>query len=455
MLTVTLQDIISAPPHRVLLKLAVLIFANLVLVATVGLVDVYFVSRLGVDALTALGFVLSVGALIFGLASAFGTGIRTAVAACFGRGDGARAAMTVTICSLATVPIFGALGLLGTLIDLPVFTALGATPEVARLAELYMFPIWCAAPFTATSYVQTSALQAAGATQLALKMSVVPVASNVALTPMLVFGVGPIPSFGIAGAGLATALAWTFSVVIVGYVLAKRGLMRWSRFDLAEARSALAPVFEVALPSSTGRLVHPLAVAATTAIIAAIGPSAVAAFGIVSRLAHLVIMGGNAVGASIHVVAAAARGANNDERVRETIGFGALLSFGWGLACSLILVALAAPVAVFFSQDEAVANLVTIYLRLGCGGLAFLCGALACGASFNAVARSNQGLLLGLTTTWAIQLPLVYLCARGLGWTGFATGMLLAQLMIFALYVAVLRRLGLIAVPGARMPSTT
>jgi putative MATE family efflux protein len=436
--------LLSAPPQRLLVRLSGLIFVNLALASSITLVDAYLIGHLGSDALGAFAFVLPATALLYGLGSCLGTGARTAIATCIGRGEPNTAAHTCADTCLSTLPIFGLLGAAMALVDGPCLSALGARPALRQMAELYLLPIWCMAPSVAIWFVMNSALQAAGDLRAALQLTVVPVIVNVVLACLLIRGAGPIPALGMLGAGLATAGAWTCSAFAGACLLTTRRLLLRPA-SLIALRKTLTPVYQVAIPASIGGLLQPVAVAVLTALVATMGTLPLAAFGIVSRVATFIVMGASAIGASIHVVAGAANGSDNQVRVRQTIVTGMLMALSWGAAWTAGLAIAARGIGRVFTAEPHVVALIEEYIHWGCGGLAFICASLAAGAGLNAVSRAGQALLLTLATTWLVNLPILYVASRHAAWTGLSVGSTIAQAGVLAVYVLLFRSRGLVA----------
>lgn len=442
MAQISLDELLTASPRRVILRVGLMVYAGLSVVSIVGLVDAFYIARLGQLALAAYAFTLTTYGIAFGFAAAVGTGVRTSVAQCLGRGDRAAAAATTAAACAVSVPLFVALGALGIAADDAIFRFCGASASDAARAASFMLPLWLVAPAMALGMIATSGLHAAGDMRTALLLIVTNLPTNVVLAPLLMFGVGPIPALGLPGAGIAAALAWLLSAGLGLYFLRKRGL--FARVPPSELKARLMPVVHVALPSSVSQLTIIFSLSLLTGIVAQLGTSATAALAVYMRVTDFMLMGTNALAVGVQVVASVAIGAGNHERVRAVVTTGIAQCFAWGLGCALLFALGAGPFAALLARDPSVTQPLEQVLRIGCSSFPFFAAFIASGASLNAVMRPRSSLALSLVGSFIVLIPVLHVCVGAWGWLGFCAGLVIARLAAMLIAGAWLHRIRLL-----------
>lgn len=217
-----------ARPNRTLVKLAFPVLFSLVAEPLVGLADTAFVARLpGSEPVAALGVGTVAFSSIFWAFTFLGVGTQTAVAHDEGRGDREHA---VKVASLATM-LAACIGAVLMLAAMPflgsVAGVLGAQGAVNDLACEYMFYRLLGAPAVLVSLACFGALRGAQDMRTPLYVAVGINLINVLLDWLLIFGVGPFPTMGVAGAAVASTLSqWAGAVWVLAVVAKRIGLTR-------------------------------------------------------------------------------------------------------------------------------------------------------------------------------------------------------------------------------------
>ncbi len=115
---------------------------------------------------------------------------------------------------------------------------------------------------------------------------------NVVFDYVLIFGFGPFPAMGLAGAAYATVLSWAVIFLLMMTLLVRESLLSLSFFmDIRQAIKDLRGMLYVAMPAIAAQLLNPVAIAVITRIVSGYGEDAVAAFGIVTRIESLILVG--------------------------------------------------------------------------------------------------------------------------------------------------------------------
>jgi MATE family multidrug resistance protein len=227
-----------ARPHHTLIALSVPVLISLVAEPITGLVDTAFVARLGAGPLAALGVgtvLLSSTLWVFNF---LGVGTQTEVAHAFGARE-MRAAREIGGLAMALAALIGvAIGVLGWPLLGPLARFMGARGGVEDSAVVYLAIRLLGGPALLVSMAGFGALRGLHDMRTPLRIALATNALNVVLDAILIFGFGPIPAFGVAGAAWATVVSqWIGGVWTVLAVRARLGLP--DRLDFRGARALL------------------------------------------------------------------------------------------------------------------------------------------------------------------------------------------------------------------------
>jgi len=212
-------------PHRTLATLSFPVLLSLIAEPLTGLVDTGFVARLGTVPLAALGVGAIALSSVFWIFNFLGIGSQTEVAQALGRQDSGRAAGVATL-ALWLSGLFGvALALGGVLGSGSIASAMGATGEMRELAVEYLQIRWLGAPAVLATLTAFGILRGLQDMRTPLFVAAGVNLLNIGLDAVLIFGLGPFPQLGIAGAALASTVSqWLGAVWCVWVVFRKVGI---------------------------------------------------------------------------------------------------------------------------------------------------------------------------------------------------------------------------------------
>ncbi len=296
--------------------------------ASTGLIETFWVSRLGTDALAGMALVFP-GFMMMQMLSggAMGGGISSAIARALGGGrrDDADALVVHAILINAALGIaFSALFLLG---GAWLYRAMGGEGGSLDAALRYSNVVFAGTVLVWLMNALASIIRGTGNMFVPSAAICVGVVLLVPLSPLLIFGYGPIPAFGIAGGGLAVVLTTAMTgAVLAWYVLSGRSLVRPRRLPLRWP--LFADILRVGAVGSVSTFQTSLTVALTTALVgAAAGPDALAGYGTGSRLEYLLIPLVFGLGAPLVALVGTNIGAGQPQRALRIALTGGALAF--------------------------------------------------------------------------------------------------------------------------------
>ena len=320
------QLMLEGPVAPTLARLAWPVLIVLAVQTLVGVAETYFVSALGTAAVAGVALVFPLFMLMTMMSNGgIGGGVSAAIARAIGAGR-TRDADALLLHAVVLAVVFGALFTAGAWIGGPIlFRYLGAQGETLSNALLYSNLVFAAAVPAWITNLLASALRGAGNVRIPALVSIAGAVITLGLSPLLIFGFGPVQGFGVAGAGLAmiafnTAAAGALAL----YVRSSKSTIRLAPYRL-DARH-FKDILRVGLPSAAGTVIANLTVVTATGFVTGFGTDALAGYGLASRLDYLLIPLLFAIGTASVTLVGVSAGAGRHARARTVAWTGALMS---------------------------------------------------------------------------------------------------------------------------------
>lgn len=424
-------NLLVDPVAPTLKNMTVPMIYGMILLMTFNLVDTFFVGLLGTQPLAAISFTFPITFTVISLTIGLGIGTSAVIAKALGKGDKESAKNLATSALYITAIIVGVLAIIGYFLIDSIFLLLGASEALLPLIHQYM-DIWFLGCICLIGpMIGNAALRASGDTKTPSLIMGSAGLINAILDPIFIFGFGPVPAMGIQGAAIATSVSWIFGLGYVLYILgAKRDLIHTHLIPLKKLIQSARGILHIGLPAAGANMLTPIASAVLTAIVAKYGESAVAAFGVGTRLESIACLVVLALSMTLPPFISQNFGAGNMKRVAE--GYQASIKFVlvWQVLIYAILVLAAPLIAEAFSKEQAVADIITLFiwiLPLGYGlqGVIILTN-----SSFNALHKPMVALALSIIRLFVCYVPLAYIGSVWFGLEGFFVGALLGNVLM-------------------------
>ncbi len=413
------EDIVDGPILRTLVWLAVpLVAQNFALIAH-SVVDIFWVGRLGTNAVAAVGLVIPVTALLtFPTILAYaGTQILTAQRVGDGDFDTARVLpfhglLVVTVLALLVVAFVAVAAE-------DIVALLDPSRAIASMSVAYLVGWVIGLVPAGLSDTFESGFVGFGNTRTAFVVNVTAIGGNVVFDPLLILGWGPFPEWGVFGAGIATAIGYTFGALLAA-ALVVRGNGRFAFPDtLTFDPSLVREIVTVGAPEAikeSGRQVARLVMIAIVSFVS--GPAGLAAYAFGARIATVAFVPAIGLGQAARTFVGQNVGANHTSRARRVVWLGVLVG-GVGLTGIAVLQWLF-PVAiarVFIPDVSGLALEYTVsYLRILTFGYWSFAVIYVVQAGFSGASRTDLSMYATLLQYWFVRVPIAAVLAYALGW---------------------------------------
>jgi putative MATE family efflux protein len=296
--------------------------------ASTGLIETWWVSKLGTDALAGMALVFP-GFMMMQMlsAGAIGGGISSAVARALGANRRADADALVLHALVINLVLGAATSVVFLLWGRPMYAAMGGEGDSLEAALAYSNVVFAGNVLVWVMNALGSLIRGTGNMLVPALAVCLAVALLIPLSPLLIFGWGPVPGYGIAGGGYAVLLTSALTTVVLAwYLLAGRAIVRLRRARLQWPM--FADILRVGGVGTISTLQTSLTVALTTALVGAFGgPSAVAGYGTGARLEYLLIPLVFGFGAPLVALVGTNLGAGQRERALRIALTGGALAF--------------------------------------------------------------------------------------------------------------------------------
>jgi putative MATE family efflux protein len=443
---------------RPLFKLAWPIVAIQLLQVAYNIADTLFLGYYDTNALGALSLAFPLVFLVISVAGGFTTAGSILVAQYTGA-DSEGSAGHAAGQTISLVYVVGTvLAIVGFLLTRDLLAVLPSQEETAAnvipLAAEYMEIFFLGVPFVFGFFVFSALMRGYGDTKTPMRVMIVSVVLNVALDPLLIFGIGPFPELGVAGAAIATILSRGIATVIGLYVLFVTD--SGPSVSVASLRPELKMVRKIVslgVPSSAEQSASALAMVTLTGMVAAFAPPVVAAYGLGNRLISLVFLPAMGLGRATNTMVGQNLGAGKTDRAARAVRLAAAIGAGVMLVVAVVAALFPDPIVGVFVGTEGpdakeTLRLGSEYVRVRAVEFAFIGVLQVVLGAYRGAGNTKTALAFSLVALWIGRVPAVAFLAftatvpvtvlgntlttiqtAGLGPTGIWIGMALGNVL--------------------------
>ncbi|MFN3388926.1 MAG: MATE family efflux transporter [Allosphingosinicella sp.] len=414
-----------------------------VLSAAVLLIDIFFVARLGTAAVSAVGWTAALLGLFNVLVNGVGIAVTALVATALASDDPAAPRAAIGQALAATLLLSLLIPLLAWPCYEPFLRAFGAPTETIALGRPYAAWVIFGSPSLTALFVVNCILRGAGRPEIALRALIVACLASIVLNPVLIFGLGPVPAYGLAGAGAATVLgrlAGTFyqAATFLGPERARLGAVTLR--DLWVPPAAFARLLSMSAGGTAQSVVMLLSALFILRFTAFYGEAAVAGYVIASRIVGFAVLPIHGIAASAMVLAGQSTGRRR--RTETVVHLATAGSVAITLALTAIAIGLAETIVGWFAAGPEAVLHAERYLAIAAIFFAPYALASVLTHVVNGVGRLRDVAVAYALAYLAVQVPLAFALTGGLGLgaAGVWAAAGLAHLALALLAVPVARR---------------
>jgi putative MATE family efflux protein len=409
-------DFTEIPIGRAVVLLAVPMVLEMLMESVFAVADVFFVGRLGADAVATVGITESLMTIIYALAVGLSVGAAATVARRIGERDPDGAARAAAQSILFALGIGAILGATGILFAPELLHLMGASDDVVRTGSTFARVMIGASGGVTLLFLINAVFRGAGDAAVAMRVLWIANAVNIILGPCLIFGLGPFPRLGVTGAAIGTSIGRWTGVAIQVYVLTRRDarvVLKWAHMRLDTA--VMKGILRISGTAMFQNFIGTASYMGQVRIIAGFGSAAVAGNTIGIRVILFALLPSWGVSNAAVTLVGQNLGAGKPDRAEASAWKAGLYNTICLGTIGAVFLLFAPFIVRIFTSDAAVGSVGVQCLRIVSAGFLFYGYGMVLTAAFNGAGDTRTPTLINLVSLWIIELPLAWLLAHSAG----------------------------------------
>jgi putative MATE family efflux protein len=441
----TQQDYTEGPLGRAVFLLAVPMVLEMTMESVFGIVDVFFVGRLGADAVAAVGLTESLLTVVYSLALGLSMATTALVARRIGEKDPEDAARTAVQAVLLGVAAAVPFALAGIFWSKELLALMGAPPSVVEAGRGYASWMLGGNASIMLLFLINAVFRGAGDATIAMRSLWLANGINICLDPCLIFGLGPFPALGVAGAGVATTIGRAAGVAYQLRALASAGHhLRVGRRHVVLDGALSRRLLRLSVGGTGQFLIGTASWLGLVRILSPFGAAALAGYTIALRIVVVALLPAWGLSNAVATLVGQNLGAGKPERAERSVWIAGLYNMVFLLGVMALFLWGAEPLIALFGSDPEVRRMGALCLRVVSCGYPFYAWGMVLVQAFNGAGDTLTPTWINLLCYWLFQIPVAWVLARSLGFgaLGVFVAITLAESVIAVVGLIVFRRGG-------------
>jgi len=422
-------DPTQGPLRRAIVLLAVPMVLEMVMESVFAVVDIFFVSRLGDEAIAGVALTESVLTLIYTVAMGLSIGVTAVVARRIGEGDAdgaARATVQGVLLGGAIALVFAVVGVTfaGDLLRI-----MGADAATAAISLPYTRVMFGTNAVILLLFLQNAAFRGAGDAAIAMRVLWLANGINIVLDPCLIFGIGPFPELGVQGAAVATSIGRGTAVLVQLYTLFRLGGRLSIRLQHVRVQPPLmARIMRLSATATFQTFIGMASWVGLIRLTAEFGSEALAGYAIAVRVILFALLPAWGLGNAAATMVGQGLGAGNPDRAERAVWIAGKMNFYFLGAVGVAFIAFAPLIVSAFGGTAAASAYAVSCLRIVSVGFVFYAYGMVLTAAFNGAGAVWTPTIINLFCFWFFEIPMGWALGFPLGFgpNGIFVAMMLA-----------------------------
>ena len=412
----TEHDYTSGPIGRSILLLSVPMVLEMALESVFALTDIFFVSRLGANAVATVGLTEALLTVIYALAMGLGIGATAMVARRIGEKDPEGAAHAAVQAIAIALVLSVVLGVTGWLLAPRLLALMGASPEVIAMGTDYARIMLGFEAAIIVLFVVNAIFRGAGDAAIAMRVLWLANALNIVLGPLLIFGVGPLPALGVTGAAVATTSGRTVGALFALWRLTRPGgrVVVRARHLRLDPR-VMQQIIRLAGSATVQTLIGTTSWIGLIRIISTFGSTALAGYTVAIRVVVFAILPSWGMSNAAATMVGQALGAKKPDRAERAVWQACAYNALFLAVAGLCFVVFAPAIVGFFTDDPGVVHYGVLCLRIVGAGFPLYAFGMVLTQAFNGAGDTWTPTWINLAVFWLFEIPLAWVLARPAG----------------------------------------
>ena len=426
----TEKEFTSGSINRAIFLLSIPMIGEMIMESLFAVFDVLFVSRISINAVATVGLTESVLMIIYSVAVGLSMATTAIVARRVGEKNYKRAGDAAFQSIFLAIIVGLSLGVLGLIYAEDVLLLMGGESKLIQEGVGFTRIMFGGNLVIFLLFLNNAIFRGAGDASIAMRSLIIANSLNIVLDPLLIFGWGPVPAFGIEGAAIATTIGRSVGVLYQTYhLLNRKGIIKigWSNVVIR-----VKTVFELIKVSIGGMgqfLIETAAWIFLVRVMALFGSEALAGYTIAFRIIVFTILPSWGLSNAAATLVGQNLGAGHPDRAEKSVWKAAFYNMLFLGIVAIIFFVAAEPIIWIFNQSPSmedfgesstVKEIGVSALKIICCGYIFFAYGMVISQAFNGAGDTRTPLIVNFFVFWVIQIPMAYYLAVVLDWQ--ATG---------------------------------
>jgi putative MATE family efflux protein len=409
-------NILQGNINRAIILLAIPMTLEMIMESLFAIVDIFFVSKIGVNAIAVVGLTESMLTITYSLGWGLAMGTTAMIARRVGEGDNDRASISgvqsIYLALIISLPIMIA----GIFFSEDLLRLMGASQDVIVEGSGYTKLTLSFNLIVILLFLINGIFRGAGDAALAMRSLWIANSFNIVLDPMFIFGIGPFPKLGIEGAAIATIIGRSLGIIYQLYHLKKgKGLIKVNKSNWQFKPEIIIKLVKLSAGVTAQFIIGSASWIFLMRIISTFGNNALAGYTIAIRVVIFTLMPAWGFSNAAATMVGQNLGANQPDRAEKAVwrtGFFNMIFMG---TVMIIFFLFGDNIASFFTKEKEVIDNTSKCLNIFAMGYLFYAFGMVLVQSFNGAGDTKTPTLMNLFIFWMLQIPLAYTLAIYLG----------------------------------------
>lgn len=439
----TEQDFTEGKLGRAILLLSIPAVLEMIMESVFVIVDIYFVSKLGSQAVATVGITESMITIVYAISIGLATATTSMVSRRIGEKNSEAASKTAFQAIITGIAVSIIIGVPSALSSEKLLRLMGASPEIVSQMSGYTTVMLAGNMVIMLLFIINAIFRSAGDAAIAMRVLWVGNIINIILDPCLIFGLGPFPELGVTGAAVATTTGRGIAVLYQFYLLfwgKKR--IQLSKKDIGINLKIIGKLIKLSFGSIGQNLIGTTSWIALVRIISVFGSEIVAGYTIAIRIVSFILLPSWGISNAASTLVGQNLGAKKPERAERAVMITGWINMILLGSIGAVLVIFPEPFIRLFISDPVVLKSGIECLRIvSIGFIAYGFGMVLVN-SFNGAGDTSTPLKINIFAFWMLEIPLAWFLAikSGMNEQGVFIAIVIAESVMTLIAYIVFRR---------------
>ncbi len=411
------QEFTSGSIRRAIFMLSVPMVLEMMMESVFFLVDAYFVSSLGANAIATVGLTESVLTLVYAVAIGLSMGVTAIVARRVGERDITGASQAAIQSIFLGIAVALVISVLGIIFPKEILALMGAEPDLIADGYGYTQVLLGGNVTIMLLFLINAVFRGAGDASVAMRVLIFSNILNIILDPLFIFGFGPVPAFGVQGAAIATTIGRGSAVIFQLLIL----FYGWSKIkvgfkDIVFRAGVMLNLIRISLGGIGQFIIGTSSWVFLMRIMAEFGSEVLAGYTIAIRVLMFTLMPSWGMSNAAATLVGQNLGAHKPKRAEASVWKTGKYNAYFMLIVSIFYLLFVEMIIKIFSDEALVIEFGALSLRVIAAGYVFYAYGMVIIQSFNGAGDTKTPTIINFFCFWVFQLPFAYLAAITFDW---------------------------------------